>query len=122
MGYQESYVTTKSKKDFPGLCEYIKTIGKDFYKAYGTMPVEIITLDNGRQYIYFVGERYLQRSKARLLGYVLGDNDYNSESQKMAMWQWLEKIVVIFTEEMCPDGIWEDAGQPVAAIHEKFEM
>ena len=38
------------------------------------------------------------------------------------MWEWLEKIVIIFTEEMNPKGIWKDAGEPVTAKHEKFEL
>lgn len=120
MGYQESYVTTKSKKDFSGLCEYIKTIGKEFYSTYGVMPVEIVTLENGRKYIYFVGERYIQNNKARILGYVVNDENYNSEDRKVKMWEWLDKIDVIFTEEISPIGIWEDAGQPVTAKHEDF--
>jgi hypothetical protein len=122
MGYQESYVTTSNKKDFAGLCEYIKSVGKDVYDTYGTIPVEIITLDNGKQYLYFVGERYLQSNKARILGYVSDDANFNSEERKLKMWEWLEKINIIFTEEMNPKGIWEDAGEPVTAKHEKFEF
>ena len=37
MGYQESYVTTKEEKDFDGLCEYIKSVRRDFYESYGAM-------------------------------------------------------------------------------------
>lgn len=122
MGYQESYVTTKSKEDFPGLCEYFKTIGSKFYDAYGARPVETITLENGKKYIYFVGDRYLQSNKARILGFVSDDDEYNSEERKLKMWEWLEKISIIFTEEMNPEGIWKDAGKPVTAKHERFEM
>lgn len=122
MGYQESYVTTKNKKDFDGLCDYIKSVGKDFYESYGSLPVEIITLKNGKKYLYFVGERYLQSNKARLLGYVSDDNNFNSEERKLKMWNWLDKISVTFTEDMNPKGIWEDAGIPVTAKHEKFEL
>ncbi|MDD7378261.1 MAG: hypothetical protein SO445_03895 [Lachnospiraceae bacterium] len=122
MGYQESYVTTHSEKDFSGLCEYIKSIGKDVYAKYGAMPVEIITLKNGRKYLYFVGDRYLQRNKARILGYISDDNNFNSESRKLNMWKWLDKILIIFTEDINPEGIWEDAGKPVTAKHEKFEL
>ena len=53
MGYQESYVTTRSEKDFSGLCEYIKSIGRDVYDTYGAMPVEIITLENGKKISLF---------------------------------------------------------------------
>ena len=122
MGYQESYVTTKSKKDFLNLCEYIKSIGKEFYSTYGAMPVEVITLKNGRKYIYFVGERYLQSNKARILGFMSDDDKYNSEEQKLKMWEWLDKITIIFTEEINPEGIWEDAGKPVTAKHETFDI
>ena len=120
MGYQESYVTTKQENEFKGLCEYIKSIGTEFYSRYGATPVEIITLDNGRKYIYFVGERYLQSNKARILGFVSDDEKYNSEDRKIQMWKWLEKISVIFTEEMNPKGIWKDAGVEVTAKHEQF--
>lgn len=122
MGYQESYVTTVDEKNFTGLCDYIRSVGKDYYDVHFTLPVEIITLENGKQYIYFSGERYLQNNKARLLGYISDDDDFNSEERRLSMWEWLEKIVVIFTEDMSPNGIWEDAGDPVTAKHEKFEF
>ena len=77
MGYQESYVTTVNEKDFTGLCDYIRSVGKDYYDTHFTLPVEIITLESGKQYIYFVGERYLQNNKARLLGYISDDDDFN---------------------------------------------
>lgn len=120
MGYQESYVTTKSEKDFDKLCEYIKSVGNKVYDAYSARPVEIITMKNGKKYLYFVGERFIQSNKARILGYVADDENYNSEDRKVKMWEWLDKIVVIFTEEISPIGIWEDAGQPVTAKHEEF--
>ena len=81
---------------------------------------KIVTLENGRKYIYFVGERYIQNNKARILGYVVNDENYNSEDRKVKMWEWLDKIDVIFTEEISPIGIWEDTGQPVTAKHEDF--
>ena len=120
MGYQESYVTTKKEKDFDKLCDYIKSVGSDVYDTYSARPVEIITMENGKKYLYFVGERFIQNNKARILGYVSDDNDFNSEDRKKKMWEWLDKILVIFTEEMSPIGIWEDAGQPVTAKHEEF--
>lgn len=122
MGYQESYVTTKEEKDFDGLCEYIKSVGRDFYESYGAKPVEIITMQNGKKYLYFVGDRFLQRNKARILGFMSDDDNYNSEERKLKMWDWLDKISVTFTEDMNPKGIWEDAGTPVTAKHEQFEM
>lgn len=120
MGYQESYVTTKNEKDFDKLCDYIKSVGSGVYDTYSAKPVEIITMENGKKYLYFVGERFMQRNKARILGYVADDENYNSEDRKEKMWKWLDKILVIFTEEISPIGIWEDAGQPVTAKHEEF--
>lgn len=120
MGYQESYVTTKKKEDFAALCEYIRSVGKDYYNGYGAMPVDIIREQNGQQWIYFVGERYIQSNKARILGFMADDDDFNSEEKKLAMWDWLEKVRVVFTEEKSPEGIWKDAGKPVTATHEEF--
>ena len=54
--------------------------------------------------------------------YVSDDNNFNSEERKLKMWDWLDEISVTFTEDMNPKGIWEDAGQPVTAKHEKFEL
>lgn len=120
MGYQESYVTTKNQTDFDKLCEYIKSVGNKVYDTYSAKPVEIITMEDGKKYLYFVGERFMQSNKARILGYVADDENYNSEDRKVKMWEWLDKIEVIFTEEISPIGIWEDAGQPVTAKHEEF--
>jgi hypothetical protein len=132
MGYQESYVTTKKKKDFEGLVNYIKSIGNDFYEGYGAYPVEIITfadnssmhpkLKKGSKAIYFTGERYPQSNKARILGYMADDDDYNSEEQKLKMWEWLDKIEIIFTEEVNADAIWGENGTERTAIHEKFKF
>lgn len=30
MGYQESYITTKNKKDFDGLVKYIQSVGETY--------------------------------------------------------------------------------------------
>ena len=122
MGYQESYVTTKSQEDFSGLCEYIKSVGKEFYTKYGARPAELITLENGLKYIYFVGERYLQSNRERLLGFIWEDDAYNSEEQEIKMWQWLDKVIIIATEAMNSEDIWEQVGMPVTAKHEVFEM
>lgn len=132
MGYQESYVTTKKKKDFDGLVKYIQSIGETYYSDYWCNPVEIITLtDNnschaqlkkGRRAIYFTGERFIQSNKARMLGYMSDDENYNSEKQKLAMWEWLDKINVIFTEDVEPNYIWGENGMLKTAIHEKFEF
>ena len=120
MGYQESYVGTRNKEDCAALTEFIRSIGKDFYNEYGTLPVEIITEKDGQKWIYFVGERYLQSEKERILGYVEEDEPYNTEERKLAMQEWLGKIILVFTENKNSEGIWQDSGQPVTATHEKF--
>ena len=53
MGYQESYVTTVNEKDFTGLCDYIRSVGKDYYNTHMTLPVEIITLESGKRTFTF---------------------------------------------------------------------
>lgn len=132
MGYQESYLTTKKQKDFNGLVNYIKSIGDDFYSSYGASPVSIITfkdntsmhpkLKKGYKAIYFTGERYPQSNKARILGYMSDDEDYNSEERKLKMWDWLSKVEVIFTEEVNPDCIWGENGVEKTAVHEEFNF
>lgn len=132
MGYQESYLTTKKQKDFEGLVNYIKSIGNDFYERYCANPVEIITftdnssmhkkLKKGYNAIYFTGERYPQSNKARILGYMADDDDYNSEEQKLKMWEWLDKIEIIFTEEVNPNAIWGENGVYRTAIHDEFKF
>ena len=87
MGYQESYVRMKNKNDFNNLVEVIRRVGKDYYDEGGAYPVEIITLkqsikgdlrfmckpnekytfEKEEKFIYFVGERTLQRSVYNLL-------------------------------------------------------
>lgn len=87
MGYQESYVRIKDKNKFDKLVNIIREIGKEYYEENMAEPVEIITLNKaiegdldymcrpeeryyfpkGEKFIYFVGERYLQRSVELLL-------------------------------------------------------
>ena len=132
MGYQESYVTTKKQKDFEGLVKYIQSVGEAYYEGYWCNPVEIITftdnkslhpkLKKGYKAIYFTGERYPQSNKARILGYMSDDENYNSDKQKLAMWEWLDKINVIFTEDVEPSYIWGENGVEKTAVHEKFEF
>ncbi len=120
MGYQESYVTTKNKADFTALCEYIRNVGEKFYEDYGAKPVETIIEQNGKQWIYFVGERFIQRNPANLLGYVCDDDEYNSQKIQKKMQKWIDKVVIVFTEDKNPVGIWKNAGDPITAKHEAF--
>lgn len=120
MGYQESYVTTKDKADFTALCEYIRNVGEKFYEDYGAKPIETITEENGKQWIYFVGERFIQRNPANLLGYVYDNDAYNSQKMQKKMQKWIDKVVIVFAEDKKPVGIWKDTGEPVTAKHEVF--
>jgi len=132
MGYQETYVITKKQKDFEGLVKYIQSVGVDYYSSYGAMPVQIIKftdntsmhqkLKKGYKAIYFTGERFIQNNKARILGFMSDDEDYNSEQRKLSMWEWLEKINVVFTEEVNSDFIWGENGADMTAIHEEFKF
>ena len=132
MGYQESYVTSNNKERFERLLKKIQSIGEEYYDSYGTWPVEIITFlkehDNfrkGQQAIYFVGERYLQNEfGGRLIGYVdeifegLSDDQIDNLIEEEMSY----KIIKYYTEDVDPEGIWEDAGAPLFTIHEKFEF
>ena len=132
MGYQESYVTSNNKEHFERLLKKIQSMGEEYYDSYGTWPVEIITFlkehDNfrkGQQAIYFVGERYLQNELGgRLIGYVdeifegLSDDQIDDLIKEKKSY----KIIKHYTEDVDPEGIWEDAGVPLFTIHEKFEF
>lgn len=131
MGYQESYVTSNNKKHFERLLKKIQSMGEEYYDSYGTWPVEIITFlkehDNfrkGQQAIYFVGERYPQREYGVLIGYAdeifeeLSENEINDRINEINSY----KIIRHYTEDVDPEGIWEDAGAPLFTIHEKFEF
>lgn len=132
MGYQESYVTTKKKKDFEELVKYFKSVGENYYSSYGASPVEIITftdnssmhplLKKGTKAMYFCGERFIHNNKARILGYMSDDDDYNNEQRKLAMLEWLDKINVVFTEEVNPENIWGENDITRTAVHEEFKF
>lgn len=130
MGYQESYVTASTEKRFNKILDRIQTLGKDFYSSYGTYPVEIITFDKshypfkkGQRAIYFVGERYLQNEiGCRLLGYT---DEFFENMDDYEMFKHLDEfdkyhLEKYYTEEVDPEGVWEDAGEPVTVTHEPF--
>lgn len=122
MGHQESYVRMKNRSDFNNLVEVIRIIGKDYYEKHGAYPVEIITLnksingdlefmckpnekykfEKGEKFIYFVGERDLQRNSSNLL-----NNNI------------IEGVEIYFTECFPSDKIF-DGEENEYAIHEKF--
>jgi hypothetical protein len=123
MGYQESYVRMKDRDKFNALVNLIRQIGQEYYEENGVEPVEIITLNKsikgdlsymckpyekysfpvGEKFIYFVGERYLQRSVGRLL------NDIN-----------IEGIEIYFTECFPSDKIFEGNEGNKYATHQEF--
>ena len=81
MGYQESFITTSNKKHFNDFIDRIKAIGKDYYEQNSTYPAHIVSikenicseftnkpvLKKGKKYVYFVGERHLQRNAGMIL-------------------------------------------------------
>jgi hypothetical protein len=81
VGYQESFITTTNKRNFNKFIERIKTVGKEFYEYHDTHPAfivhikkdisgtynESVVLKKDKKYIYFCGERFLQKSPSRIL-------------------------------------------------------
>lgn len=132
MGYQESYVTAKTKQQFNMIVNRIRALGEEFYTQHGTYPVEIITFNEdldvfqkGQKAIYFTGERYLQNGLGeRLLGYTDEFFEGMTETEICMHIEDEEKygLVKYFTEEIEPSGIWEDAGKPLKVTHEKFSF
>lgn len=123
MGYQEIYVRIKDRSKFDNLVDLIRGIGKEYYEENGAEPVEIITLNKaikgdlsymcrpyekynfpiGEKFIYFTGERYLQRSVSTLL------NDIN-----------IEGVEIYFTECFPSNEIFEENEGDKYATHEEF--
>lgn len=137
MGYQESYLTASTEKRFNKILKRIKELGYDYYKSYGTFPVDIITFNKrneffnkGQKAVYFVGERFLQREVGHLLRYgnpddfpdEMWDTDSDIEDKLWKEFDECDKYhaQIIFTEYVDAEGIWEDAGKPLYVTHEKF--
>ena len=88
MGYQESFVTTTNKKYFGDLIDKIKANGKEYYEGNSVRPSFIVSvkenicgdyekkvlLKKSKKYVYFTGERHLQRSSDGILN-VFGNDD-----------------------------------------------
>ena len=138
MGYQESYLTASTEKRFQKIVNRIKEVGYDYYDLYGTYPVEIITFNRnhnwfnkGQKAVYFIGERYLQDQIYRLLGSANLDNITvemceDNPYLEYDIWKELGKYdkyhaKVFFTEQVLPEGIWKDAGEPLYVTHEQFD-
>jgi len=88
MGYQESFVTTTNKKYFNDFLDRIKKLGWGFYDAHLTYPTYIVNvkenvygeftkkrimLKKNKKYVYFTGDRHLQRSANNVLD--IADNE-----------------------------------------------
>ena len=87
MGYQESFITTTNKNNFDDFIDRIKAIGEGYYINNGCQPSFIVTikqnvhgvyekrikLKQNNKYVYFTGERHLQRSPYTILN--IGDLD-----------------------------------------------
>lgn len=133
MGYQESYVTTKNKKDFEKLVNYFKK-NKLWENPHSNVSlVEIITLNKeivgdyyfmchtettykfskGTKFLYFVGERYEQKSYLDLF-----DIDNINPSEKDM--KWIRDIKIIFTECFPSEEIFGENGRTAIATHEEF--
>ena len=81
MGYQESFITTKNKKNFNNYVSRVKYLGYEYYDYYSAYPCLVvyvkqniyheysdkIALKKNKSYLYFCGERYLQRDINRIL-------------------------------------------------------
>ena len=115
------------------------------YEYNGFKPVEIITLGKsvtdsfgrsykkGTKFIYFVGERFPQSHANFILHPQCDDCKHwkgtPCDGGHCAPWycnnsnncEWYKNCpTVIFTEYISPEGIWDDAGKPVTAKHDKF--
>ena len=116
MGYQEAYISTNKKCDFENFTKYVKSLGKDYFDAWGSYPVEIITftknhypIKKGDKTLYFVGERFP-------LHHIYVKDEYDNS-------YFLNKEFDLFlewTEEVESNGIWEDSGEITDCIHERF--
>jgi hypothetical protein len=133
MGYQESYVTTKNKKDFEKLVDYFKKNKLWLNNDDSISLVEIITLNKeikgdyyymchpettykfckGTKFLYFVGERYAQRSYFDLFD--LENIEPSDEDMK-----WIKDVKIIFTECFPSEEIFGEHGHEVIATHEEF--
>ena len=150
MGYQESYLKPKNKKDFDKLLNRIKENGKQFYKDNGCFPVEVLTFTKNHypfkkndKCIYLVGERYpqehydfmiLRQGFFDLIEEWEDDLDPNDEQDMWKFEEYKERVKyqigskdeiecnIYFTEEVRPKGIWEDSGEVTDVIREKIEF
>lgn len=123
MGHQESFIKIRDINKFDDLVNLIREIGKDYYEENMAEPVEIITLNKaikgdlgfmcrpyekysfpkGERFIYFAGDRYLQRSVERLLNEI-----------------YIEGVEIYFCECFPLDKIFDENVEEKYATHEEF--
>lgn len=135
MGYQESYVTTKNKKDFEKLCNYFKvnklwsddndnislveiiTLNKSIQGDYLRMckPDVLYKFNKGTKFLYFVGERYEQKSILDLFDI----DNINPFAEDM---KWIREVKIIFTECFPSYEIFGENGYTAIASHEEFKF
>ena len=101
MGYQESFITTTNKKYFNAFIGRIKANGKEYYGKNSVHPSFIVSvkeniindytkkiyLKKNKKYVYFAGERHLQRSTVGILN-ISDDSDI------------IFRLDIIFSEEV----------------------
>ena len=143
MGYQESFVTTRDKNHFYRFLSRIRELGKEYYDYYGAKPVFIVTvkkdvlgvecpldLDDmstddisgiiklraGEKYVYFTGERYLQRSPFKLVNAMHpADAIWSDEKALVELSYTLESV---FVEEIDGEQIFASIENPQTAIYD----
>lgn len=148
--YVRGNTYTSDTTHFNEFVSTIRNNGKEAYYEIGCTPVEIITLTKatedylghkwtaGTKFIYFCGERFPQScsdgwtANALLHPECIGCEHFRGkkcEGGECGPWNCKNKEcnhiydhgqVIIFTEEMPAESIWEDAGGRVTAIHESF--
>jgi hypothetical protein len=138
MGYQESYVRMKNREDFNRLIEAFKTIGEENYNLFGGGPVEIVTLkkpiegnlaymcepkinykfEPGEKFVYFTGERFLQRSVHNMFVQIVEERYLTPKPSQIVDKSVIKNVEIYATECFPSDEIFNNED---AAEHEEFE-
>lgn len=133
MGYQESYVTTKNKKDFERMCNYFRNNNLWLSEDGNISLTAIITLNQkiegdyfymchpeikykfnkGSKFLYFRGERTEQRSIWDLF-----DVDRINPSDEDI--KWIKDVKIIFSGCFPSEEIFGEYGNIAIATHEDF--
>jgi len=116
MGYQESFVTTKAQNHFDDFVMRIRELGREYYDYYGAWPKYIVNvkknahgihnsagLKQNEKYVYFTGERFLQRSAYTIINAAhAADSEWNNEKEFSGkrLKKPLFGLRIIFVEEI----------------------